>query len=232
MKQAGMILTTFNFPEKSRNCLESFHKNTGYPHHLVIVDNISDSGTLDYLHARSDHLIANPVDISLSQALNQGLTYLLEQREIGYIGWIHNDMLFFRYWLERLVEILDRRPDIGKLAPHNFSGEPEKFTAEIAEDFMQRSKENIGPGNACPWLCRRDTVAEVGLFDEGYIRCGGYEDWDYNNRVLERGYAVMITQASVVWHELMGTRKHIEQRDAQLANSGRYAAKWGSGPRV
>jgi GT2 family glycosyltransferase len=232
MKQAGIILTTFNFPEKSRRCLESFHETAGYPYHLVIVDNNSGTDQLDDLHARSNYLITNPADVSLSRALNQGLTYLLEQREIGYIGWIHNDMLFFRHWLERLVQTLDSHPEIGKLAPYNFTGEPARVTEVIAEEFMQKNRDIIRPANACPWLCPRGAVEETGFFDEGYLRCGGYEDWDYNNRMLERGYSVMITRASVVWHETMGTRKHIEQKEAEVANSGRYFSKWGPGPRV
>lgn len=232
MEQAGVILTTFNFFEKTKLCLESLHRTTDFPHHLVIVDSNSDADMLGDLAAQSDHLITNPAAVSLSEALNQGLAYLLGQPEIGYIGWIHNDMLFYRHWLKRLVYILDSRVDIGKLAPYSFTGEPEIFTPEIAEEFMQKNKEVIYPGNTCPWLCRKEAVAAIGLFDEGYVRCGGYEDWDYNNRMLDRGYSVMITHASVVWHETMGTRKQIEQKEAQLANAARYNTKWGPGPRV
>jgi GT2 family glycosyltransferase len=72
----------------------------------------------------------------------------------------------------------------------------------------------------------------VGLFDERFIKCGGYEDWDYNNRVLAEGYQVMITKGSVVWHPTMGTRKNHDESESGRKNAELYSQKWGPYPKV
>ncbi len=222
----GILLTTFNFLDKTRACLASLCRATAHPYRLLVVDNRSTDGTLDFLRRAGVEVIANPEEVSLTRALNQGLTALLGDPRVEFLAWIHNDMLFFRGWLEGLVSVA-RRPEIGKLAPWNVSGDPSQYTDEWAARFMAEHREAFLPGNNCPWIMRREVVERVGLFDERFIKCGGWEDWDYNNRVLDAGYLVGTTGASVVWHEGMGTRNHVDNRDACLHNSVVYAEKWG-----
>ncbi|MCL4426151.1 MAG: glycosyltransferase family 2 protein [Firmicutes bacterium] len=228
----GVILTTFNFLNKTRVSLSSFLKATTYPHRLVVVDNHSTDGTLEYLRQKGLEVIPNSADTSLATALNQGIRHFLANPKIAYIAWIHNDMLFFPGWLKELVRMLKERPAIGKLAPHNLAGDPSQHSPANIENFRQAHRDHLEVGNACPWLMRKAVVQEVGLFNESYLRCGGYEDWDYNNRLLEKGYGVFVTRGSVVWHEGMGTRKHIPQEEAAQHNAHLYTERWGPGSRA
>lgn len=228
----GIILTTYNLLHKTRACLDSLTRTTRCPHRLVAVDNASHDGTVDFLRARGVETVVNREDVALSRALNQGIRHLLQDERVRHVAWVHNDMLFFPGWLENLVAILAERPNVGKLSPWNWTGNPAQYDDRSAAEFMVRHRGYLEPGNGCPWVMPREVVERVGLFDERYLRCGGYEDWDYNNRVLDRGYQVAITRASVVWHETMGTRGRIEQREAALHNAALYASKWGEGPRV
>lgn len=228
----GLFLTTYNQLEDTKKSLESLEKNTSIPYKLVIVDNASTDGTIPYLKEKRYHLIENDRPVCLTVALNQGLRWLLSDPAHEYIGWIHNDMTFYPNWLERLTALLDRNKKTGKLAPcslHLFGPDDPDF----AEEFMTQRADVCYPGNACPWIMPREVIEKVGLFDERFIKCGGYEDWDYNNRILEAGYEVMITQGSVVWHPAMGTRKNHDESESDRLNSRLYYEKWGiSQPRV
>ncbi len=222
----GIFLTTFNFIDKTRACLESLIRTVGKNVRLLVMDNASNDGTKEYVHSIGLEFLANPAPVGLATALNQGMRHLLADRRITHVCWIHNDMLFFKGWLEGLIEVA-AQPDIGKLAPWNVAGDPSQYSDEWAERFMEGHRNEFIPGNNCPWIMRRDVVEKVGLFDERYIKCGGHEDWDYNNRVIDTGFKVGTTGASVVWHEGMGTRRHIDNSDACIINACVYASKWG-----
>ncbi len=223
----GVFLTTFNCVEKTRRCLESFARATGFPHRLLVVDNASADGTQAHVRSLGIELVENPRPVDLTVALNQGLRRLLADPGVRHVAWIHNDMLFFRGWLEGLVAVVEERRDIGKLAPWNVSGDPARYDDAWAARFMAAHREEFIPGNNCPWIMRRDVVERVGLFDERFVQCGGWEDWDYNNRVLDAGFLVGTTGASVVWHEGMGTRNHVDNREACARNAAVYVSKWG-----
>ncbi len=228
----GLFLTTYNQLTDTQKTLESLEKNTNYPFELVISDNASTDGTIGFLKAKGYPIIENEHPVDLAAALNQGMRYLLDKTNIHYIGWIHNDMTFYPNWLSRLVDQIHRRKDIGKLAPDSLNryGPDDP---DFAEKFMAEHSDNCRPGNACPWLIRRAVIEKVGWFDERFVKCGGYEDWDYNNRILEAGYQVMITKGSVVWHPTMGTRQNHDETEPGRMNAELYSQKWGgSNPKV
>lgn len=228
----GLMLTTYNQLEDTQKSLESLEKNTTPPYKLVIVDNASTDGTLSFLKEKEYHVIENKRPVCLSVALNQGLRRLLSDPGNRYIGWIHNDMTFYPNWLQRLTDHLMHNPSVGKLAPvslHLFGPDDPDF----AEEFMARHQGICYPGNACPWIMPREVIEKVGEFDERFVKCGGYEDWDYNNRILEAGFQVMITKGSVVWHPAMGTRKNRDESASARHNGKIYYEKWGiSHPKV
>jgi GT2 family glycosyltransferase len=198
-----------------------------FPIDFVIIDNASTDGTIQYANQNGYNIVENQQPVSLTAAINQGLNYLLSIPHIRYIGWIHNDMTFYPHWLQRLVNYLDIHSHIGKISPesfHNYGLDNE----ELAERFMMQHQDVCFPGNSCPWIMPRGVIEKVGLFDERFIRCGGYEDWDYNNRILGLGYQVMITRRSVVWHPSMGTRKNNDETESGRQNAGVYYQKWGT----
>ncbi|WP_078412209.1 glycosyltransferase family 2 protein [Priestia abyssalis] len=223
----GLILTTYNQLEDTKQAIESLEQTTQIPYSLVIVDNASNDETVSYIRKKGYPIIGNEQQICLSAALNQGLRYFLSNPAMQYIGWIHNDMRFYSNWLERLINLLKTNYKIGKLAPtslNQFGPDDSVF----AEQFMEQNKNLLHPGNACPWIIPRIVIEKVGLFDERFIKCGGYEDWDYNNRILEQGYDVMITKESAVWHPSMGTRKNHDELESARKNAHVYFQKWGT----
>jgi len=222
----GVFLTTFNFLSLTRRCLETFHRSTRYPHVLVVVDNCSTDGTLDFLRAGGYRVIANRQRVGLARALNQGTGFLLQDPRVEYICWIQNDMVFYPEWLDNLVSVHRERPEIGKLASWNLLEKP-SYSDEEVQQFIARGWHFLETANGNPWIMPVQVVRAIGPHDEGYIYCGEFEDWDYNNRLLEAGYRVMVTKRSVVWHRAASTRFRIGRKEWEVHNQQRYLAKWG-----
>ncbi|MGE5573590.1 MAG: glycosyltransferase family 2 protein [Bacteroidota bacterium] len=228
----GMILITLDFLHNTRECIASLQRTTSYPYVLTVVDNASTDATCDFLAENGIEVIRNPSRVHLSVALNQGLRRQLARPEVDCVCWIHNDMRFYPGWLENLVREFGSDPRIGKLAPYNILNEGRADEA-FALEFMAAHRGQARQAYEVPWVMPRRVVEQVGFYDEGYLACGGYEEWDYNNRIIDAGYLVAATFGSVVWHETMGTRRHFQQVAEAHANAQRYLSRWGQlGPRL
>ncbi|MDN4523632.1 glycosyltransferase family 2 protein [Fictibacillus fluitans] len=223
----GIFLTVFNQIEDTKITLKSLENNTLLPYKLVIVDDMSTDGTMSYLRQHNYMVIQNAHKTSQSFRYNQGIRFLLEDPKIKYIVSLHNDMTFYPKWLERLINEYKHDDTIGKLSAANLNlyGNDNPV---FADQFMNSNKNQYFPGNGGPWIMSRDVIDKVGYFDESFVGCGGYEDWDYNNRVLNSGLKVMITNGSAVWHPGMGTRKHYDNSSDAITNANIYFHKWGT----
>lgn len=222
----GVVLTTFNMLALTRRCLESFHRCTTCPHKLVIVDNNSRDGTAEFLRRRGYEVIANRSHTSLPRAMNQGVERFLNDPDVEYVCWIENDMILLPLWLDNLVAVLRERPEIGKLGSFHIDGPVPSDQDVLA--FVAREGNWLRLGNAIPWIMPKWAIREVGPHDEGFVHGGAYEDWDYNNRLLERGIPVMVTRRSLVWHGGNATTRGVFQ-PAQFEEQNRqhYARRWG-----
>jgi hypothetical protein len=150
--------------------------------------------------------------LSLAESLNRMFREALDEG-CEYIGWIHPDMRFNDpEWLKGLLHELRCWPKVGKVCAAN-TRDP------IPEDVID--------GHEQCYLIRASVLREIGLFDEGYIGIGGYEDWDMNRRIVNAGHRVVITPRSQVFHEGMATRSKRDTNAEAQANAARYEAKWG-----
>lgn len=214
MKKTGIILTTFNKLDLTKTCLKSLIQNTT-DYELIVVDNMSDDGTREWLKEQNIKTINFDEWVSVAVVLNAGIRYFFEKEtnDISYdICWIHNDMTFYPGWLDALEKYLEDNPKCGRVASHNM-------------------RDQLAPersGNELPFLIRGHCFKSLGMFDENFMGSMGYEDWDMNKRLIENDWTVMITPESRVFHTGMGTRKDIHKPDWESNNSQVYFKKWGT----
>lgn len=212
MNKIGIILTTMNQLELTKKALKSLYEKTSN-FDLVVVDNNSNDGTVEYIKEQNIPIIEFDKDTSLTEALNAGIRYFFERERDDQhydICWIHNDMTFLDGWLDGLQKYLVDHPECGRVSSHNMRDElaPERS------------------GNELPFLIRGHVLKQVGLFDERFIGIGGREDWDLNNRIVRDGWTVMITPESRVHHIGMATRS-LRNTDPEAGhNAGVYFQKW------
>ncbi len=215
--RVGLVLLTWDDAENLRPCLDSL-AHTTEPFELCVIDNGSADEGLDLIRAFAERTgtpteIFAPDDdveafvgLSLAEALNRGFGHFMEREGLDYVGWFHPDHKFdWPEWLAELRTAMDEHPEYAKLG-----------ASEAGNQFAEPRA-----GNSQAYIVRKSALAEVGLFDERFVECGGREDWEHNVRLLRVG-KVMIWPTAVVRHEGMSTRRRHDNEDAGRQNADTY----------
>ena len=201
-----MIVTPYDIEnaKKALNTLFAHNYNNKLDVILIL------DGGVELKHDKIKDYIKNENIPNLPVDMNIGFNYFLLRNKYKYFGWIHPDMIFLDYdWLYQLEDYLDKNPNVGKVCSQN-----------------TRDGEGVDrPGSEQCYLVRREAVDMTLLFDERF-ECG-YEDWDFNRRMMETGYDIMINSKSRVYHEAMQTRKNFVDGDNKLKKGSElYYEKW------
>lgn len=222
-EKVGLILLVHDDEEYLKECLSSLARTVPHPQFeiLAIVQKSTDN-SLEILKSYRDSgvlsidLMATEELLPLSEVLNYGLNNFRSRDDIHYIGWIHPDMVFQQPdWLQQLWTTLKNYPKIGKICAAN--------SRDTIPNEMHSGQEQV-------FIIRKDIVNKIGLFDTNFQGIGGYEDWDYNRRIMNHdGYKVFITPDAKVFHHGMGTRSKRDTTADQIANAAYYTQKWGTG---
>ena len=172
----SIVLPTYNgarFLERSlRSCLTQT-----YPHlEIVAVDGGSTDGTLELLAACEDerlHVIHQaPGDGRLPTALNIG--FAAARGEL--LTWTHDDNWYEPEAIERMVTLLQERPEIDFVYTDYHKVDDED---RVLSRFRARPSAALEQGNCVGhcFLYRRAVYEAVGEYDEGFFTAEDYEYW-------------------------------------------------------
>jgi GT2 family glycosyltransferase len=219
-------VATRNRPEQLDGCLRSLRDLAYRDVDVVVVDNApSDDRTRDAVAAFDGApgwltYVREPRP-GLSAARNAGIR--AAQGEI--VAFADDDTRAAPCWLSAMVQGFGRHPDVrwvtGVVQPAQLDW-PSQILFERAFGWGSRSLEpylfDIGahpaPDRLHPYAfshlggganaaVRRDTLAEVGDFDEalgvGTPSLGG-EDLDYALRIIRAGHVIAYEPAAIMWH--------------------------------
>jgi GT2 family glycosyltransferase/tetratricopeptide (TPR) repeat protein len=236
----SIVIPTRNQLPFTRRCLESLREHYTLPYELIVVDNASTDGTLDYLRRCSDvRLIEYNENRGHPSAVNQGI----EASRGDRVLLLNNDTLVTRDALERLIAVMDSDPAVGLVGPcsNNAPGQQrvdapyqlaglEAYAAELAARRAGQTIDTDVLAGFC-LLLRRELVDRVGLFDEMF-GIGTYDDYDYCHRAGQAGYRLVIVADAFV-HHFGSITLHAEGIDVEAllrANQARFLQKWNSLP--
>ena len=234
----GIFMTTYNMLAMTRLAVKSLQDSlVGYPYHLLIMDHRSTDGTKEWAEAEGIAYLADAHENSLAAALNQAVHYFIDGNFPGieFISFVHNDMTFYPGWLESIVRFSHDTGIKGKISSENprMMGFKKEDEAGVVRKMRETPIWTHRPGNECPSTFSVELFTKDGIFfDEHFLGIGGYEDWDYNRVALQHGYQVVILNNSLVWHDSMGTRKHLDQSKEGQHNASYYLQKWGDNRNV
>ena len=103
----SVVLVTWNSAQYLRRCLDGFRRQTHRNVELIAIDNASSDDTLAILDA--DTLIRNDTNRGFSAAVNQGIAVARGE----YVLLLNPDCFLEPEYIERLVAVLESRPDAG-----------------------------------------------------------------------------------------------------------------------
>ncbi len=232
-----IVIVTYNQLDYTRECLDSVISRTTFPFELIIVDNGSSDGTVEFLRTLENvQLIENHKNRGFPAAVNQGV----DAARGDAIALLNNDTIVTTGWLERLRNVLDSNETIGAVGPltNRTAGPqriPAKYTLKNLDDFAWRLRlQNCGQRISTPdvtgfcMLVDRKVFNEVGKLDESFD-LGLYEDVDFCTRIVQSGFDISIACDSFVHHFGHKSFQAAEVDEERLAveNENKLYHKWG-----
>lgn len=238
MKLVSIVIPTFNGLHLLRDCIHSIRAHTRTPHEIIIVDNGSTDGTLEYCRDQQLICISQEKNTGFPVACNAGLRIASGDALLL----LNNDVLVSRHWLTNMLNALYSGEEIGIVGPMTNYGSgkqqselPYTNLEELAEHYDRAYKGKRLEVNRIIGLCllfKREVMDRIGLLDERFSP-GHYEDDDYCYRARQAGYRLMIAQDTFIFHHGSSSFKQ-EGMDAlvQLVERNRqlFIEKWGVDP--
>jgi len=235
----SLIILTRNNLEYTRLCLESIRKYTPEPHEIIVVDNGSTDGTVEYLEDQPDvKLVKNGYNLGFALGNNRGL----REARGDYIVFLNNDVVVTEGWLTRLLACAREDDRVGAVGPRsNYVAGPQLVPSvpygedlEVMQEFARRwSLEHAGQWENVPrvigfcMLVKREVIDKIGGFDPVF-GTGNFEDDDFCLRLQLAGFTIKIAHDVFVHH--FGSRtfrsEKIDYRRLMERNWEIFKRKW------
>lgn len=218
-----IVIVSYRSRDLLRDCLATLR---GYA--VTVVDNDSRDGTVEMVREEFPgvRLIANDVNVGFGRANNQAI----RGGDSTYVLVLNPDTRVGEGALDRLLDLMDERPEIGicgcrlELEDGTFDHAAKRSFPTVlgalghfagAETQYRAPHVEEGPVDAVNgafMLIRRSLLEEIGVFDEGYWMF--MEDLDLCYRCREAGYLVWYEPSVTVVHVKHGS--HAEGRSLRL----------------
>jgi GT2 family glycosyltransferase len=237
-------MLTCNGLDVTRRCIESLQTHTPEPHELVLVDNGSTDGTLEYLRSLSGAVvIENGRNLGFGAGCNLGIAASVGER----ILLLNNDVVVTDGWLATLHDALDADPEAALAGPrtNRITGEQQvddvgydvatlvgldAWAAGWASEHAGRREQIRRLVGFCI-LLERDVVDRIGGFDLRY-GIGNFEDDDLCLRAAVAGFACTVAHDSFIHHvgSSTFTGQGIDYAERMGESYRAFAAAWRLAP--
>lgn len=222
----SIIIINFNGIDYLKDCFESLRKIDYQNWEVIVVDNGSSDGSVEFLEKykkfKSLTIIKNSCNLGFAEPNNQGY----RQAKGDYILLLNNDTKVKRDFVKLTVERMAKEPKIGVAQPKIFLMEKAgyldntgsfitktgflKHEGFLEKDSARFNKEKIifAAKGACMFI-KREVIKKVGLFDKDFFAY--FEESDFCWRVWLTGYKIIYFPGTYIYHKLGATSKKMNQ---------------------
>jgi GT2 family glycosyltransferase len=240
----SIVMLTCDGLEVTRRCIESIREHTPEPHELVLVDNGSTDGTLEYLRSLAGAtVIENGRNLGFGAGCNLGMAASTGER----ILLLNNDVVVTDGWLAGMHDALDSDADAALAGPRT-----NRITGEQQVDDVGYGVETLAGLDAwaAGWtsehagrrgrirrlvgfciLLEREVVDRIGGFDLRY-GIGNFEDDDLCLRAGVAGFSCTVAHDSFIHHvgSSTFTGQGIDYAERMGESYRAFAAAWRLSP--
>ncbi len=214
----AVVIPSWNSLDLLPRCLDSL-TNQGGELELLVVDNGSSDGSVEYLRERGVEHVALPTNHGFAAAVNLGVARVGAEAVLA----LNADTVLEPECAPRLLAALGADPRLGGVQPRILQLEAEGGPGEVASARLYSAGQaltadgraiEVGAGEdqsataprqheifgVCGAAClmRRELFTDLGGYDERYFAF--YEDVDLNVRARIAGWRFAAVPDAVVWH--------------------------------
>lgn len=210
--RASIIIVTFNSRHVIDACLRSLQAHSPDAE-VIIVDSLSDDGTLDYVRQHYSHVLA--VSAGRNGGYGAGVNLGVSLASGNYLAILNPDTEVESGWLTPLLATLEQRADVGFVTPtiliHGTEDRVNACGNDVHLTGLTVCSAYNTPAPACDtpprpvtamsgaaFLTTRDVWDRLGGFDDRFFMY--LEDTDLSLRARSLGYEILHVPASRVWH--------------------------------
>jgi GT2 family glycosyltransferase len=210
----SVIIVNWNGRDCLKDCLDSLRAQTFPDFEVILVDNGSTDGSVQYLRENYSgwvRVLSNPRNEGFSGGNNRGIRASLGK----YVVLLNNDARADSRWLEEMVKAAEENPRAGMLACKIYLQGGARIIDNVGHlmyrDGLNRGKGRLEPDrgqyeeieevffpSGCAALYRRKMLDEVGLFDEDFFAYGDDTDLGFKGRLA--GWKCLYVPKAVVHH--------------------------------
>ncbi|MBI2984523.1 MAG: glycosyltransferase family 2 protein [Candidatus Kerfeldbacteria bacterium] len=245
-----MVVVSWNVRRSLRQCLRAAEASRGIRWQIIVVDNASTDGSVDLVRRQFPRvvLIANDINRGFAAAVNQAL-----RRSRGDVLLLNPDLVLQPRTVASMAAWFLRRPRVGIIGPQliypdgRLQPSVKRFPRWIdlflllskvpnivprlsaryqATDFDYQRIQVVDQVMGSCFLIRRQTLDQVGLFDEQFWIW--YEEVDFCRRAKALGWETLYVADAVATHERGQSFRQVSVRRKQLLlrqSIGHYTRK-------
>ena len=216
--QTLIVVLNWNSREMTRECLHSLLAMEGDSFKILVIDNGSRDGSVEYLRAAFPQIEvkANGRNLGFAAGCNVGMKQALAEN-FDYVLLVNNDTIVDPGMLCELLKQADENKKAGIVSPKiyyfnppdaiwwvggtysGWTGLAKHIDLKARDTGKYDTPRNLDWATGCVMLLRVDALRTAGLFDEQIF--GNGEDVDLSLRMRKLGYVVRYAPAAKVWHK-------------------------------
>lgn len=215
MKKATIIIPNYNGLKFMEMCMSALEKQTYKDFEILVVDNGSTDGSVEWLKENEIPSIFLPENTGFSGAVNVGI----KASKTPFVILLNNDTEAKEGYVEALIREIERSPKIFSISPKMI----QLYHKELMDDGgdmysimgwayqrgvgqeIERYNRACNVFSACAGaaIYRREVFEEIGYFDEMHFAY--LEDIDVGYRAKIAGYYNRYCPSAEIYHVGSGT---------------------------
>lgn len=215
MNKTTIIIPNYNGLQFMEPCMEALKRQTCRDFDLLVVDNGSSDGSVEWLKAHEIPSIFLPENTGFSGAVNVGI----RASKTPYVILLNNDTQAAPGYVEQLVKAIEASPRIFSVSPKMIQLYHQELMDDAGDMYsimgwayqrgvgqeVERYNRPCHIFSSCAGaaIYRREIFDEIGFFDEMHFAY--LEDIDVGYRAKIAGYYNRYCPQAVVYHVGSGT---------------------------